>query len=760
MEITRNRKLYAAILAAIMLVSTLFAGVAPALAADANTPTGLAVQTSDGKVALSWDAVTGAFGYMVYRSETVDGTYGSLAMTMQNSHEDTKAEAGKTYYYKVASFKINGISFAYSEPSEPVSNESGQQGGGEDSNDLAASHNLQNGAAAKFEDSKVNITWPQYKDYTSYIILRSEAVDPNEVAGYDAASAQLVNGLSYIQSGNEIQTGKTYWYLIKPMGSSGDVVEEGKIIAFSPVGVQIDSGSSSAVPAPGGLALDFYEDPDDHTKLVWMDWYREDVAYYEIYRAVDTSDASAFTLLNSTRTNYYDDDITGLGFEGKTVYYYVVAVSEQEERSNKSEIKGIKVPGDGTASPSPAASPTPSQAPAASPSPVVTPSPVVSPSPVATITPTPVPTPSPKPSPTVMPTPHMPSPDAPYPATKPVAKALTVDSVQISWTRSRDAQFYHIYRADDVYKTYTEVAYVDRKVTKWVDYDLPHDGIFYYYITAEKNGVESDKTSIVSAAVGYNIYNLEVAAYSERTYDGYNLSWDKFPAARKYYVYVSVDGVNYTYLAATSSNVYNHRRVNHTLPYWYKVVSNNGGEAVAYSASTRGTMEVIVNKTDDFDNMGLRISWSEIGQSSHYTILRSTDNVSFTEIGKVYGQRLTYLDVPLEQGTTYYYRVVASNGEMGTASGTTNKEFLMLWATATGTGEGNRGVQLKWNSITNATHYTIYRSHKGANNFVEIGRTAELGWLDKNGLLAFNQYDYKVVSSNGSERIITCGTLW
>lgn len=57
---------------------------------------------------VSWQKVSGAAGYIVYRSTSKDGVYsvcGTVSGASKTSYTDRKLKTGKTYYYKVAAFK-------------------------------------------------------------------------------------------------------------------------------------------------------------------------------------------------------------------------------------------------------------------------------------------------------------------------------------------------------------------------------------------------------------------------------------------------------------------------------------------------------------------------------------------------------------------------------------------------------------------------------------------------------------------------------
>ena len=74
------------------------------------------ISLSNGHPRLTWDKVTGATSYTVYRATTANGTYSKLITTKNASVTNTGAAAGKTYYYKVVavSSRTSAANSAYS----------------------------------------------------------------------------------------------------------------------------------------------------------------------------------------------------------------------------------------------------------------------------------------------------------------------------------------------------------------------------------------------------------------------------------------------------------------------------------------------------------------------------------------------------------------------------------------------------------------------------------------------------------------------
>ena len=87
-----------------------------------TAPSGLAASSVTGKqVALQWNAVEGATGYYVYRSDSQDGTYKRIGVAKTAKYTDTKAKTGRQNYYLVRSYVKVGKKTIESEAAAPIS---------------------------------------------------------------------------------------------------------------------------------------------------------------------------------------------------------------------------------------------------------------------------------------------------------------------------------------------------------------------------------------------------------------------------------------------------------------------------------------------------------------------------------------------------------------------------------------------------------------------------------------------------------------
>ncbi|MFG2194155.1 glycoside hydrolase [Streptomyces sp. NPDC048639] len=83
--------------------------------ADLPAPAGLRSEDGTGHVLLDWEPVEGALGYLVYRAQSVDGPFepldhqgGDVLAVPHPPYADSLVEAGRGYWYKVASWTDAG----------------------------------------------------------------------------------------------------------------------------------------------------------------------------------------------------------------------------------------------------------------------------------------------------------------------------------------------------------------------------------------------------------------------------------------------------------------------------------------------------------------------------------------------------------------------------------------------------------------------------------------------------------------------------
>lgn len=168
-----------------------------------------------------------------------------------------------------------------------------------------------------------------------------------------------------------------------------------------------------------------------------------------------------------------------------------------------------------------------------------------------------------------------------------------------------------------------------------------------------------------------------------------------------------------------------------------------------------GSPDPVTNGPDDLaatpEYGQISLAWTTAGVQYAYNIYRSTDNVTFTQIGS--STTNSYTDTQIATGTTYYYEVTTYTvrGESPPCPATSGVAGLIPAAvTGLATTPDYYQNDLSWTAVTGDTlfksvSYNIYR------NGTQIGATASLTYSDA-GLTAGTTYNYTVTAVvNGAE---------
>ena len=231
---------------------------------------------ASGKPMLTWNAVSGATSYKVYRATSQKGTYSLLGTVTATSYTNTGAKAGTTYYYKVKAVSSAGES-AYS---NIVS-------GRATVTTLTMGHSSTSG--------KPQLTWKAVSGAASYRVYRATAKN----GAYSVINT--TKALTYTNTGAAL--GTTYYYKVEALNAAG------KSMGFS----AIVEGKVAPVLAVG------YSSVSGKPQLTWK--AVPGATEYQVYRS--TQQNSGYTKINTTTSTSY----VNTGAKAGTTYYYrIVAV--------------------------------------------------------------------------------------------------------------------------------------------------------------------------------------------------------------------------------------------------------------------------------------------------------------------------------------------------------------------------------------------------------------------------------------------------
>ena len=232
--------------------------------------------STSGKPMLTWNAVSGATSYKVYRATSQNGTYSLLGTVTATSYTNTGAKAGTTYWYKVKAVNSAGES-AYS---NIVS-------GRATVTTLTMGHSSTSG--------KPQLTWKAVSGAASYKVYRATSKN----GAYTVINT--TKALTYTNVGAAL--GTTYYYKVEALNAAG------KSMGFS----AIVEGKVAPVLAVG------YSSVSGKPQLTWK--AVPGATEYQVYRS--TQQNSGYTKINTTTSTSY----VNTGAKAGTTYYYrIVAV--------------------------------------------------------------------------------------------------------------------------------------------------------------------------------------------------------------------------------------------------------------------------------------------------------------------------------------------------------------------------------------------------------------------------------------------------
>lgn len=642
-------------------VSVLATPVAPLVIPQ--TPTGLVATSGNSQVALSWQAVSGATTYKLFRDSVL------LTSITGTSFTDATVINGMTYNYAVQASNAAGDSAKSSNASATPA--------------LPVAPAIPSGLSAYSSDKKVTLTWVAVSGATSYQVLRD---------GVLIASPAITTF-----NDTAVLNGTTYSYTVRAtnLGGSSGLSDSVTAKPMQPVPSAPTNVSASASNAQ-----------------VTVTWATSvSATSYKVYRdgnLLTTTVATSFvdaTVSNGTTYSYSVRAINGTGESNLSSPALASPIAPPEAPTNLVPISGNSQVTLSWASSATATSykiyrndillvttqattyvdksaingTTYSYAIKAS---------NLGGDSVSTTS--------------VIAKPEISAPNAPANL---VATAGN-SKVSLSWTSAATAVSYKIYRDGTFLASSATTAYLDGTAVNGTAYS--------YAVSAVNAGGESAQSSFATATPSLppaplTPTNLLVTPGNNQV----SLSWSSSATATGYKIYR--DG---TLLASPTSPTYIDSAVINGTNYSYTVSAINDGGESAKTAARSAVPQVPApssptNLQASAGDGSVSLTWTASATATAYKIYRGGTLLA-TQSGT------TYTDTGLTNGTLYSYTIKASNagGESGTSSvaSATPVASVVKLATPTGltantaTSLNSGAFRLSWSAVSGATSYTVYKN--------------------------------------------------
>ncbi|MGN0525849.1 MAG: fibronectin type III domain-containing protein [Acutalibacteraceae bacterium] len=149
---------------------------------------------------------------------------------------------------------------------------------------------------------------------------------------------------------------------------------------------------------------------------------------------------------------------------------------------------------------------------------------------------------------------------------------------------------------------------------------------------------------------------------------------------------------------------------------------------------------------------GVQLSWNKLPGSTGYLVYRKAPGGSWSKIGSVKASSLTYTDSTAKNNKEYVYTVKAYNTTDGVTTyskyDNTGKSVTYITAPKPTAAASTTGVTVKWNKISGATGYYVYRKTTGGwTKIATVKNGSTLSYTDKSAKSG-TTYTYTVRAYN------------
>jgi len=310
-----------------------------------------------------------------------------------------------------------------------------------------------------------------------------------------------------------------------------------------------------------------------------------------------------------------------------------------------------------------------------------------------------------------------------------------VTRITLTWAEKTNASYYKIYRSDSSPDNWNLIDSVSATAYD----DVPGSfGNYYYYVTAvSPYGTESGPSTqkLVNYDGRYDPPSgLTLIDRGSNLY----LTWIGVGGSGYYNIYRSLDAdSDFVRIDSCFTASYEDVPLLHDF-YYYRitVVASNGLEsdrtpAVGTFFDGRLDAPSQVHATDR--GLWVDVEWDEVPWAGAYIVYRSDDQQTYHQIARVTAPGTIYSDQPPQAGN-YAYKVSTETSD-GVEGPLSNPALVYFTENLTRPEYVNAEsfgtfIVVQWNSVPNATGYTVYRSTSAGGGYVEIGTSDVLQYTD------------------------------
>ncbi|MDZ4851709.1 MAG: hypothetical protein SGI77_20670 [Pirellulaceae bacterium] len=256
--------------------------------------------------------------------------------------------------------------------------------------------------------------------------------------------------------------------------------------------------------------------------------------------------------------------------------------------------------------------------------------------------------------------------NVPGPNSLPAPTGVTVtrstgSNLMVAWDNQAGETGYRVERSEDGV-AFTSAGTTAADVTTFDDLGLVGSMRYFYRVLALDASGASTPSAIVSQINRPSeVRNLELTSLDQNRIV---LDWIDTSGETGYRIERSTDGVIYSPIATVGVNIpsYTNTGLASGTAFFYRVTPTSSlGDGVSVTGTGATRLQQVTGLAfDEVTSTQTRFHWADIPTETGYTIERSTNGTTFTQLATVPTNTVTYTDSTVQPATEYYYRVLGT----------------------------------------------------------------------------------------------------
>ncbi len=279
-------------------------GVSAATVYEISTPKLKKATASDGTITVTWNEVSDADGYRVYRKPS-GGSWGGIASTNELTYTDSQVENGVTYYYTVRAYKGDQEKVLSNTYYVKYWSNFESPGVSATASTTLATPSLVKASAS---GGSVTISWKAVSGASGYRVYRKPS-------GGSWAGFATTEDLSYTDTGN-LEIGTTYYYTVRAYKGDYETASQNTYMAAYWSGFESPGVSAKVTSVLSTPSLVSAKNSEGANTITWKAVDGADG--YRVYRKPSGGSWAGFATTNEL--SYTDMDKLEIG----STYYYTV----------------------------------------------------------------------------------------------------------------------------------------------------------------------------------------------------------------------------------------------------------------------------------------------------------------------------------------------------------------------------------------------------------------------------------------------------